>query len=173
MPNWCDNSLYIEAPKEDIAAIKAAIAMQDSDEQGLLNHLRSQPEYGNNDDSGVLPDWYNWRVDNWGTKWEVHAEITGETENSLYLHFDSAWSPPLEALRHWMEQSEDRIVDLRYIEWGMMFCGILTNDEDLLYNIPDTVAGVEQLIPEELDDTFGISDMVAQWEEEAKESEQA
>lgn len=180
MPNWCENSLYIEAPEEDIAAVKAAIAMQDHDDQGLLSHLRPEPEYPDTDDSGVLPEWYSWRVDNWGTKWEVHAEITGETETSLYLYFDSAWSPPIEALRHWMEQSEDRIVDLRYIEWGMMFCGIFNNDEDSSYSIPTTAADVTESIPAELDETFGISDLVAQWEEddaneveEAKEPEQA
>lgn len=162
MPNWCENSLYIEAPEEDIAAIKAAIA-----EQALLNYLRPEPEHL--ESSGwLLPTWYNWRVDNWGTKWEVHAEITGETENSLYIHFDSAWSPPIEALQHWIDQSEDRIVDLRYIEWGMAFCGIFNNNENDYYSIPATAAEVAKLIPAELNEQFDIAGTLAQWEDESE-----
>lgn len=170
MPNWCENSLYIEATKEDIAAIKAAIAMQDSDEQGLLNYLCPEPGHAESDESGVLPTWYSWRTENWGTKWEVHAQITGETENSLYIHFDSAWSPPIEALQHWIAESGDRIVDLRYIEWGMMFCGIFNNEDNDLYSIPSTEAEVIATIPEELNDQFDIVDTMAQWGEELQES---
>lgn len=162
MPNWCENSLYIEAPEEDIAAIKAAVA-----EQALLNYLRPEPEHLASS-GGVMPTWYNWRVGNWGTKWEVNAEITGETENSLYIYFDSAWSPPIEALQHWIDQSEDRIVDLRYIEWGMAFCGIFNNNENDYYNIPETEAEVIAIIPEELNEQFDIVDTLAQWRDESE-----
>mgnify|MGYP000709814832 CR=1 FL=1 len=171
MPNWCENALYIDAPEEDIAALKAAIAMQDDEEQGLLNHLRPQPEYPD-DDSGPLPAWYNWRVDNWGTKWEVQAEITGESETCLYLYFNSAWSPPVEAIRHWVDQDDRRIAELRYIEWGMGFCGIVSNDEDTTYTIPSTVEDVQESIPADLDEQFGISEMVEQWENEELAEEQ-
>lgn len=162
MPNWCNNSLYIEAPEEDIAAIKAAIA-----DEGLLNYLRPEPEYLESS-GGTMPTWYVWRVKNWGTKWEVSAEITGETETSLYIYFDSAWSPPIKALQHWMDQSENRIVDLRYIEWGMAFCGIFNNDENDSYHIPEKAADVAALIPEELDVQFDITDSLAQWEDESE-----
>lgn len=160
MPNWCENSLYIESTPEDIAAIKAAILNGDGDEQGLLNYFRPEPQHEDAGDA-ALPSWYSWRVENWGTKWEVDAEITGETETSIYICFDSAWAPPVEALRFWMEQEEHRIVDLRYIEWGMMFCGIFSNEEDSHYNIPTMLEAVADEIPPELDEQFGISGTVA------------
>jgi len=170
MPNWCDNVLYIEAPKEDIAAIKAAIEKQDSNKQGLLNYLCPEPEHTEIEESGVMPAWRNWRIQNWGTKWEVDAEIVSETETSLYMHFDSAWSPPIEALQYWLIQNDARIVELLYIEWGMAFCGVFNNHEDSYYKIPATAAEVAENIPEELDMQFDIEETVAQWEEELEEA---
>jgi hypothetical protein len=39
------------------------------------------------------------------------------------------------------------------------------------FSIPGTVAEVQEKIPEELDNQFGISDAVAQWEAENEEVE--
>ena len=164
MPNWCDNSLYIEAPADEIAAIKAAILKGEQTEQGLLNYFCPEPQHEIAEDE-MIPAWYSWRTNNWGTKWEVDAQITGETETSLYIHFQSAWSPPIEALQCWLDRSEQHIVDLRYMEWGMMFCGIFSNEEDAHYSIPATVAEVQDMIPAELDEQFGISDMIEQWKQ--------
>lgn len=164
MPNWCQNDLYIEADEATIAEIKAAILQGDENEQGLLNYLRPQPEL--EETGGRLPAWYVWRTDNWGVKWEVDPVITGETETSLYLNFQSAWGPPIEAIRHWMEQDNNRKVDLRYIEWGMAFCGIFNNEEDSYFEIPATTNEVERLIPVELDEQFDIYGMVESWERE-------
>lgn len=169
MPNWCENSLYIEAPAEEIAAIKAAILNGDGDEQGLLNYFCPEPQH-EDVEGAVLPSWYSWRTNNWGTKWEVDAEITGETETSLYICFQSAWSPPVEALQCWMDRSEQHIVDLRYMEWGMMFCGIFSNEENSHYSIPTTLEAVADEIPAELDEQFGISDMIQQWEQDELEA---
>lgn len=41
-------------------------------------------------------DWYNWAVDNWGTKWRAHAEdwnvsVDGTT---MFITFDTAWDAP-------------------------------------------------------------------------------
>lgn len=43
-------------------------------------------------------DWYNWNVRNWGTKWELSNADVSESETSLSYYFESAWSPPVEAL---------------------------------------------------------------------------
>jgi len=46
-------------------------------------------------------NWYDWRVANWGTKWDVNSNGNGDPAVSsdglgVQLSFDSAWSPPLE-----------------------------------------------------------------------------
>lgn len=39
-------------------------------------------------------DWYHWNCNNWGTKWDVNASITSQSDTEIVYQFDSAWSPP-------------------------------------------------------------------------------
>lgn len=39
-------------------------------------------------------DWYNWSLDNWGTKWNAYDHNNDLHENVVHLMFDTAWSPP-------------------------------------------------------------------------------
>lgn len=172
MPNWCENRVYLEASSSEIEALLAAV--QNDGDSGLLNYLRSQPIHDPGGSDG-LPAWDKWRIENWGTKWEVHAEIVSHSvkEGWINLAFDSAWSPPLDALYYWESSGEGRSFNIRYIEWGMGFCGEADSSGiNESFNIPLTVSDVQALIPSEIDEEFGISDMVAQWEEqEAEQSE--
>jgi hypothetical protein len=167
MPNWCANRVYLQAPEETIAEIKAAILNGDGDEQGLLQYLCPEPSH--------LADgeWYSWRVQNWGTKWEVQAEIFSESKNELGLWFDSAWAPPVEAFTHWMSQTQDRAYQMTFFEPGMMFCGEVESGLVNEYAIPGTVAEVQASIPSALDEEWGISEMVEEMEREMEETEDA
>jgi hypothetical protein len=44
--------------------------------------------------------WWDWRVQNWGTKWNIEAldedRITVK-DNTVIFDCETAWSPPLEA----------------------------------------------------------------------------
>src|SRR5690606_21345130 len=40
-------------------------------------------------------DWYEWRLENWGTKWNAYSQsLERESDLSATLRFDTAWSPP-------------------------------------------------------------------------------
>jgi hypothetical protein len=42
-------------------------------------------------------DWYHWRINNWGTKWESDSTcILNESDTELEIEFMTAWSHPLE-----------------------------------------------------------------------------
>lgn len=52
--------------------------------------------YNNIKNYGYL-NWYDWSVDNWGTKWNVLSEdieITLKDKEVLEISFQTAWSPP-------------------------------------------------------------------------------
>ena len=75
-------------------------------------------------------NWYDWNVRNWGTKWDVavhdgeeysDTEITIDTPDTLAYRFNTAWSPPIEAITKLSEQYPDLEMSLSYEEetgWG-------------------------------------------------------
>jgi len=161
MPNYCQNDLYITADKDTIDKLQAAF------EKGeLLETLRPQPTYegyapnGQPCTSEGMPDWWNWRVANWGTKWDVggkDALFVRDSDTEIRFGFDSAWSPPVEAL-----QSRDDInYRLYYCEFGMAFCGI-AQGEDGFHDEDTYEIGQE---PKELTERFNIADMMEDEEE--------
>ena len=75
-------------------------------------------------------NWYDWNVRNWGTKWDVavrdneeypETELTDESETLLIYRFNTAWSPPTEAISKLSLQYPDLDFELSYEEetgWG-------------------------------------------------------
>ena len=102
MPNWCNNSITI---KGSIESIKQLWENATAEGSGLLNAIAPMPkelEGTTAPSSDGSMTWYSWRVNNWGTKWEVDTEglefidhEDGTAEISGY--FDSAWAPPIDA----------------------------------------------------------------------------
>ena len=43
-------------------------------------------------------DWYEWKNDNWGTKWIMDFELVDSLNEKLIYTFDSAWAPPISLL---------------------------------------------------------------------------
>jgi hypothetical protein len=107
-------------------------------------------------------------VSRWGTKWDVDA-YEGENvkvENGvLEFGFDSAWSPPIGIYEELVEQGFS--VRAYYNEPGMVFVGKWEDGDDEFYEYGgETSATVRDVIGEELDDMFGISESMAEYEEE-------
>lgn len=92
MPNWCMNDLRISGDTEEILRF---IEDNKTDGEFCFKTLFPEPEYANPE------DWYEWRVKNWGTKWDVDGNVdVSKIDDDLYrLYFTTAWSPPV----HWFE----------------------------------------------------------------------
>jgi hypothetical protein len=61
--------------------------------------------------------WYDWNINNWGTKWDVagkDVDVRDDSPGHWHIYFDTAWSPPHEALVALSEQHPD--VEIRN-EW--------------------------------------------------------
>ena len=111
MPNWCENEFVIAA-KKDNTGIDTLYQYLNTDE-GFFEKLIPTPKElldlgsPNLDETKSLEmmskygsaDWYWWRVDNWGTKWDLgsitNVELRTEDENRfITFSCDTAWSPP-------------------------------------------------------------------------------
>ena len=164
MPNWCNNILTIRS--EDSAFIDRIEAAYEQGE--LLQTLMPQPDYPGYADQEIkerdsgshMPDWWNWRVANWGTKWDIGGEDCDSTridKNTITFHFDSAWSPPLEAL----EGSEGFDYEIQYYEPGMNFVGEAHREGDTGFDVtyeigeqPDHLTELFNIVPEEEDEPY-------------------
>ncbi len=78
---------------------------------------------GNSDDR-----WYNWQVDNWGTKWDINpsdVEWNDDEEDYCIFYFDTAWSPPEEIAAALKRKFDKVSIQWFYDEPGMEFAGYL------------------------------------------------
>jgi hypothetical protein len=86
------------------------------------------------------------------------------------MSFDSAWAPPTAAMDKMMELGFS--VRLYYYEPGMCFAGIYSDDGDDYYDLSNMKSEqVKEELPEALDEMFGISETMAEYEEETNEEE--
>ena len=76
----------------------------------------------------VMDDrWYNWRVQNWGTKWDCYSLEIDDTDmpHGFEVNFETAWSPPEEVATAIREQYDDLSMSWFYDEPGCEIAGYL------------------------------------------------
>jgi len=80
------------------------------------------PSTGKQDDR-----WYNWRCQNWGTKWDAYSMEIDEVDmpNGFEVTFETAWSPPEEVCYAIKEQYDDLSISWFYDEPGCEVAGYL------------------------------------------------
>ena len=133
MPNWCSNKLTVSHP--DKAAMDRFV--QAYDKGVVCEEFLPQPK-------NIGDGWYGWCIQNWGTKWDVGADMGTDHEERYGLRasvapycarsieascsFDSAWAPPIGLYNKLVELGYK--VHASYFEPGMAYCGIYTDGYD-------------------------------------------
>jgi len=139
MPNWCLNRLTVEhEDSSKVDELENAYRNNNTCENFLPTPKDPKDPtklLGEGEAlSGEMPEWYHYRVANWGTKWDFgcQGEYDGmqptRTGNELSMRFDTAWSPPLglyERLRVLGFK-----VNASYFEPGMQFGGFWVDGKD-------------------------------------------
>ena len=192
MPNWCNNFLELEhedpsmidrAKKayaegkllEEFVPVPASlhIVAGSVGAKGSPEQMALEAQEEANREAHGYATWYDFCVNEWGTKWDVggddsFCDVNGP--NAVTLVFDSAWSPPINAMEKFIDLGFK--VTLYYYESGMCFAGVFNENGDDYYELGEMSADeVEKEIPEELDIKFCISETMREWEEENAEEE--
>lgn len=103
MPNWVYNVMKVSGNAEELKNFRASA--EDKKEKCLLSfeRLNPTPPAFLEDEQGITPKWYAWRLANWGCKWDAsdveREEITHHKKQALLYRFITPWSPPVEFLR--------------------------------------------------------------------------
>ena len=76
-------------------------------------------------------NWYEWSVNNWGTKWNIgNDEGQGDWgDTSVHFTFYTAWSPPEPIYNALAEKYPNLDIDWNYEEEGMGFRGNFSTGE--------------------------------------------
>ena len=193
MPNWCNNTLeishedpammervrkaftdgrlldeFIPVPKS--LHIVSGRVGDDTDPKQIELEAQEKANF----EAHGYSTWYDFCVNEWGTKWDIGGdgmEPHDDGPNRNTLAFDSAWAPPCAAMDKLMDLGFS--VRLYYYEPGMAFAGIYSEDGDDYYDIGGmTSESVAEELPSELDEMFGISECIAEYEAEEAEEEE-
>jgi len=160
MPNWCNNTLSIQGPTETLKPLWEEANREGS---GLLNAMKPMPAELEGTTSPApkegtpqplvdgFDNWYDWRVSNWGTKWDVDLEglefkDNGDGTASIVGWFDSAWVPPIEAYNTFLDDMDNCTLESFYEEGGMDFAGHYDNGSD------DYIEGISDLARKKIKD---------------------
>lgn len=193
MPNWCNNDITLRhkdpamverafkalsdgrllseffPTPQDLVDTVAGFPGEDLREAHEAQEKRNLEKYG-------YKNWYDWNVANWGTKWDIGGDdgLTQRLdENTLQASFDSAWAPPCQAYEKLIELGF--YIKAYYNEPGMCFCGVWEGDmengffDDYCEYSGETSKTVREVVGEELDDYYSISETMAEYESENEE----
>jgi hypothetical protein len=140
MPNWCDNDLFIYGSEQDLKKIKEQVTNEAGEfDFGKIVPEPTTPDYFkdnlSSEDMKQHPlNWYEWRIENWGTKWNASDSQIGEVkDDQLQVWFNTAWAPAIPVTTELSKQYPNVRIEHKYIEEGMDFCGVieLQNGEEL------------------------------------------
>ncbi len=183
MPNWCDNTISISGPAEQLSPIFTKLKEDDS--SGLCSILHPMPENTFTGNLGEderkkcaeenIPNWYDWCSANWGTKWDTcdgdwNYEDAGDGQAILSGNFQTAWGPPVGVYTHCQEAHPDLHIEAMYYEGGCAFAGMWNSiDGEDHYSLEGTKKEIEDQLPEELNECFGITECMEEETEELSE----
>lgn len=167
MPNWCSNQLTLK--HKDPQRVDLAVL--------AFNNGKFFETFV------PLPDgkWnYDFCVTKWGTKWDVGGsrnddEVDRPDRNTAVFVFDSAWAPPVGVYEAMC--SEGYEIEAFYDEPGMAFCGKIVGNEhewDDDYREYGSVGpeAIRTIVGEELDDFYGLTERMAEWDSDVEDDEQ-
>lgn len=178
MPNWCNNTITIE--HKDSAKINEVVKSlttkinDDTDESLFFTYCKPEPDYSKTKVKATYPEitkkeyeedidkkWWDWRVQNWGTKWNIEAlteDRISVDKNKVIFDCQTAWSPPLEALAELENKGFE--IECDYYEGGCSFIGRYeTNAEKKTWSLPETLAELKDMMK----DNEVFKDLVESW----------
>lgn len=118
-------------------------------EEGYKRDIENTEKYG-------FRNWYDWRIKNWGTKWDVNdlrqsqdIFVNEDGIANVSYYFETAWGPGIEAFDKIAADYPNILFTLYYEEPGMGFCG-----SDVWANGEHVETESAQMISKHLDEEY-------------------
>jgi hypothetical protein len=194
MPNYCNNVVEIRGPAAQVKALvdhkldfqqihpyppELDITAGREGPDDSLEQIRLVAAEKSNLKKYGHKNWYDWCVNNWGTKWNAGGDNPdmmvdydydedGDTVIALF-QFDTAWAPPLGVLEKLMDTHPELSIECRYHEPGVGFFGVWTDGSDRCYETEQFPKSTDPFWTQHqdgllLDETFGIVESMQEYE---------
>ncbi len=131
MPNWCHNRVEIYGEGAEEIANKIASEETPFDFAKIIpepdyDKIEVEPTFEKEDSDFRMPTWWDWRVQNWGTKWNSsECEVTIMDDEQVEYTFNTAWGPPEGVILKLRELYPDVGITAFYDEPGMELAGYI------------------------------------------------
>jgi hypothetical protein len=152
MPNWCDGNVTIYSEsREVLQALLAKASMGthevatdwDNEDWEYKSKAQAENVFSFENFLPTPPEllsgegWYDWRIENWGTKWnlpqdelslpEIQEVVDPDTSHryKVDIGFQTAWSPAIPVFGE-IAQQFDVYIEYKFIEEGMSYFGTAT-----------------------------------------------
>ena len=130
MPNHCFNKIEIYGKE----ASKIASKIESEETPFDFTKIFPEPDYDKVEVFSTFGEktkpvtkdqaWWDWRVQNWGTKWNSYdCEVIEIDDEQIEYRFSTAWSPPEGVIEKLREQYPDIEITAFYDEPGMEIAG--------------------------------------------------
>lgn len=168
MPNWANCKLTVTNSTPKLEEFLK--------EHGLSFEAIVKPEPIENDKDGSGTIFAQTAA--WGTKWDLSETEAKETAASLlstgHCNFDTAWSPPSEAIRALSELTGASFL-LAYYEPGMWFWGAESIEDGSIYEevvSNETQEQLHEFLVQYMDYSTEEATEAVGWDEEDEEEEE-
>ena len=108
MPNWCWNNLEVHGDEIQLREfVEKSTTNIEIDDEFTFNGTHPMPkELEETKSLSDEPNWYNWRCDNWGTKWDACVSYINHNDIDFFsITFDTAWSPPIKWINYMVKHT--------------------------------------------------------------------
>lgn len=143
MPNWCSNSVMIQAEPDEVDKLLKFVE-EDRNAFSFNKIIVMPPQLvggkaPNNDETSAeenlklygAKDWYEWSNKNWGTKWNAsdpaiiydHTSPMMPGNRTVRITFETAWAPPMPVYKVLAKQFPNTNIYVTYNEPGVGFSG--------------------------------------------------
>ena len=134
----------IVRPSDDIIEEYNSVRRADNTRTGWLPEAITGPGSLLEEDrkAPISNHWYDWNIRNWGTKWDTDAEFERFAPDHAFYRFETAWSPPVDAITALSAQHPSLVFTLEWEE-EQGFGGVLefrggSVEELESWDIPDS-----------------------------------
>jgi len=142
MPNHCYQQVHLRGPSHLIHHLHKALSKSEPEFCSTIAPMPFELWAKETQPDQVMPDWYEWRCENWGTKWDVcdvlfdgvGLEYSDDQKVAWFtFHCWTAWGPPIPV---WDRLDAMGIaVEADYQDEGEMFEGAYRDGEESNWTI--------------------------------------